>query len=48
VATRPVASNGLGFSVALTLVELEKIEQFLSVLPDSPAVYVEWKRLVPA
>jgi len=35
VATRPIASNGLGFSVALTLVELDKIEQFLSVLPDS-------------
>jgi predicted nucleic acid-binding protein len=46
VATRSIASNGLGFSVALTLVELEKIEQFLSVLPDSPAVYAEWKRLV--
>ena len=42
----PVANNGLGFSVALTLVELEKIERFLSVLPDSPAVYGEWKRLV--
>jgi len=29
VATRPVAHNGLGFSVALALGELEKIEQFL-------------------
>jgi predicted nucleic acid-binding protein len=46
VATRPIASNGLGFSVALTLVELEKIERFLTVLPDTPAVYGEWKRLV--
>lgn len=46
VATRPVASNGLGFSVALTQSELEKIERFLSVLPDSPAAYGEWKRLV--
>ncbi len=25
---------------------MEKIEQFLTVLPDSPAVYAEWKRLV--
>lgn len=46
VATRPVANNGLGFSVALALGELEKIERFLTVLPDGPAVYAEWKRLV--
>jgi predicted nucleic acid-binding protein len=46
VATRPVANNGLGFSVALALRELEKIERFLTILPDSPAVYSEWKRLV--
>lgn len=26
--------------------ELEKIERFLKVLPDSPAVYTEWKHLV--
>jgi predicted nucleic acid-binding protein len=26
--------------------ELEKIERFLTVLPDSPAVYAESKRLV--
>jgi predicted nucleic acid-binding protein len=46
VATRPAANNGLGFSVALALRELEEIERFLTVLPDSPAVYGEWKRLV--
>ena len=46
VATRPAANNGLGFSVALALGEMEKIERFLTVLPDSPAVYGEWKRLV--
>lgn len=46
VATRPAANNGFGFSVALTLGEMEKIERFLTVLPDSPAVYAEWKRLV--
>jgi predicted nucleic acid-binding protein len=46
VATRPAANNGLGFSVALALVEMEKIERFLTVLPDSPAAYGEWKRLV--
>jgi predicted nucleic acid-binding protein len=41
-----VANNGLGFSVGIALGELEKIERFLTVLPDSPAVYVKWKRLV--
>jgi predicted nucleic acid-binding protein len=46
VATRPAASNGLGFSVALALGEVEEIERFLTVLPDSPSVYTEWKRLV--
>jgi predicted nucleic acid-binding protein len=46
VATRPAPNNGLGFSVALALGEMEKIERFLSVLPDSPAVYEVWKRLV--
>jgi predicted nucleic acid-binding protein len=46
VATRPAPNNGLGFSVALALGEMEKIERLLTLLPDSPAVYGEWKRLV--
>ena len=46
VPTRPAANNGLGLSVALTLSEVEKIERLLAVLPDAPAVYGEWKRLV--
>jgi len=46
VATRPVENNGLGFSVALALREIERIERFLTILPDSSAVYGEWKRLV--
>ncbi|HXB75035.1 MAG TPA: type II toxin-antitoxin system VapC family toxin [Candidatus Acidoferrales bacterium] len=46
VATRPIANNGFGFSVSLTLGEVEKIERLLALLPDSPAVYGEWKRLV--
>ena len=36
----------VGFSVALVLAEVDKIERFLTVLPDSPAVYSEWKQLV--
>ena len=39
VATRPASNNGLGFSAALAHSEMEKIERFLTILPDSPAVY---------
>ena len=46
VATRPVERNGLGFPVSLILGEVEKIERILTLLPDSPAAYAEWKRLV--
>jgi predicted nucleic acid-binding protein len=46
VMTRPVTANGLGFTSAFALVEVRKIETVLSLLPDSPAVYEEWKRLV--
>jgi predicted nucleic acid-binding protein len=46
VATRPIPNNGLGFSPAAALAEVNKIERFLAVLPDSPMVYPEWKRLV--
>jgi predicted nucleic acid-binding protein len=46
VATRPVANNGLAFPVSLVLAEVEKIERILTLLPDSPATYPEWKRLV--
>jgi len=46
VATRPAVNNGLGFSVAATLREVDIIEQLLVLLPDSPEIYSEWKRLV--
>lgn len=46
VMTRPISANGLGFSPAFTLGEVGKIETVLEILPDSPAVYEEWKRLV--
>jgi len=46
VATRPVENNGLGFSAGLVLAEVEKIERLLTLLPETPAVYGEWKRLV--
>jgi predicted nucleic acid-binding protein len=46
VMTRPAAANGLGFPPAFALSEVRKIEGVLTLLPDSPAVYEEWKRLV--
>ena len=46
VVTRPVANNGLGFSTALALGEVEKIERVLTFLADPAAIYGEWKRLV--
>ena len=46
VITRPVANNGLGFSVAVAAIEVGKIERVLTLLPDVAAIYGEWKRLV--
>lgn len=46
VATRPTTNNGLGFSISDVLREVEKIEGFLTLLPDTAATYAEWKRLV--
>ena len=46
VATRPVENNGLGFSTMLAGREVEKIERLLVLLPDTPAIYPEWKRLI--
>jgi len=39
-------NNGPGFSVAVTLAEVGKIEQALMLLPDSAAIYEGRKRLV--
>ncbi len=46
VATRRAENNGLGFSVPLTLSHVERIERSLSLLPESAAIYPEWKRLL--
>jgi len=46
VVTRPTAVNGLGFSPEFALNEVAKIEQVLTLLPDTPVVYGESKRLV--
>jgi predicted nucleic acid-binding protein len=46
VATRPVGANGLGLSVAQAEIELIRLKALFPFLPDSPAVYPEWERLV--
>jgi predicted nucleic acid-binding protein len=46
VVTRPISGNGLGFSARFALSEVRKIERALTLLPDVPAIYPEWKRLV--
>src|SRR4051812_24611755 len=46
VATRPVRSNGLGFSQLEVLREVRTFESLLTLLPDTPAIYPVWKRLV--
>jgi predicted nucleic acid-binding protein len=46
VCTRPLASNGLGLSTAQADAELSRISAALTFLPDDPAVFPEWRRLV--
>src|SRR5213083_1540487 len=49
VCTRPANQRGgLGLSVAATEMRLRLLERHFPVLPDSPAIYEKWKRLVLA
>jgi predicted nucleic acid-binding protein len=48
VATRPAASNGLGMSPAEAEREVESLERLFPMLPDSPSIYPEWRKLVSA
>ena len=48
VATRPVENNGFGWRPAQTDIELTKLESSLTMLPDSQAIYREWRKLVLA
>lgn len=48
VCTRPVANNGLGLTPAQTETEVQKVEALLKLLPDSSAIYDEWRKLVIA
>ena len=44
--TRPIERNGLGLDVADVEREVRAIEAGMSLLPDSEAVYREWRRIV--
>lgn len=46
VATREIQYNGLGLSVSDAQNELARLKNLFSFLPDSPAIYPEWERLV--
>jgi hypothetical protein len=44
VATRPVENNGFGWDTARVNAEISTLESMLTVLPDSQAIYHEWKK----
>lgn len=46
VATRPIERNGLGMSVSQAQAELARIEAVFPLLPDTAAIYPEWRRLI--
>ena len=46
VCTRPISRNGLGLSAKETERAMSPLERVLLLLPDVPAVFPEWRRLV--
>ena len=46
VATRPLASNGLGMTFSESSAELSQIKNHFELLPENIFTYVEWERLV--
>ena len=46
MATRPIGYNGLGLSTSNAVAELERIKAMFVLLPDTPAIYPAWERLV--
>lgn len=48
VATRPTENNGFGWSPDQTDLEVTRLESLLTLLPDTPAIYPEWRKLVLA
>lgn len=48
VCTRPLSRNGLGLSIVETEKSLSQLEGILLLLPEVPAIFPEWRRLVAA
>ena len=48
VCTRPVDRNGLGLSPGEADREASRLEGLLTFLPETPAIYLEWRRIVVA
>ena len=48
VCTRPKAVNGLGMAIKDVQYYLARCELFFRVLPETPEIFPEWKRLVSA
>lgn len=46
VATRPRQANGLGMTTAEVAASIDAMEEFCTLLADSPAIHDHWKRLV--
>ena len=46
MVTRPVERNGLGLAPAAADRMIRLFERLFPVLPDVPAIYPEWRRLV--
>jgi predicted nucleic acid-binding protein len=46
VATRPVASNGLGYSFDEAQDEIKEFKKLFAILPDTAAIFLEWETLV--
>ena len=46
VSTRPRERNGLGLTPALTDHYITRVESLFTLLPEPPAIYREWRRLV--
>lgn len=46
VATRPIANNGLGLTIARATQELTKLKSLFVILPDTADILPEWEQLV--
>jgi predicted nucleic acid-binding protein len=44
--TRPLSRNGLGLTITEAERQVRAIEAGMTLLPDSEAVYREWRRIV--